>query len=216
MSTMWKKKKPAEPVKKKSNALYEDENDRILGYDIYRKDTGDGKSQYIDMSMEEFEIKEMGKKDPTPEGEARDLHEDKIFGNSYNQGDVQATRLPEIKVRRDFATGLDCYDAEGTHVRNEMTRRVMEAFKASSWAKVQIDGKKFSKQLIPYVFNDLYTALDDGYSSTTDRFIAITEFLEISYEKVYQAVPVKIKERLLQEIDEVNGNITGRRITRLF
>lgn len=226
---MWKrKKKPEEPKEDPIKPLFDDDGGNPL-FDEWSQykvvDAGTG-IEYLDMSMEDFEISEMNKS-KTKRDEDED--EDKIFGNSYNSGGVHMSRLPEIKVRADYAGRLDCYRGDTTsHVRMEMSRRCDEIFSQSQWAKLsdpesvdpkKVVGFKLPKILIPYVFNELYVGLDDGYSSTTDRFIVIAEFLEhlhVSYDKVYASIPVKIKERLLQELDEANGNITGKRIVRLF
>jgi hypothetical protein len=228
---MWKRKKKAVDPVDPQKAVFNDDTHAIFDewsqYKVTDADTG---TEYLDMSFEDFEISEMNKSRVKKKADDDDGFDDKIFGNSYNSGDVQMSRLPEIKVRADYAGRLDCYNADNTHyVRMEMSKRVNSAFEESQWSKLVEDKEvgerwakrefKLPKNLIPYVFNDLFLALDDGHSSTTDRFIVIAEFLEfmhVSYDKVYSSVPVRIKESLLQELDDASGNITGKRIVRLF
>lgn len=168
---------------------------------------------YVNMSMEDFELHEEKMKSGTKKGPVQD----KIFGNSFNTGNIEQQKLPDIKVRDDFASAFlgECYNSEEYHVKKELTEMVYEIFKKSQWNGLPL-GKKFSKELMPYIFNDLYSGLQDQGYTSIDMFIAIAEFMDVSYEKVYESTGVKVKEQIIKEIEAKYKLLSKKRINRLF
>ncbi len=147
----------------------------------------------------------------------RDGEKDKIFNNAYNAGDTSFRGLPDIKADGEYAGRHlgHVYNTEEYVVRNKLSEMCSDAFDESQWAELPLD-KKFSKDLMPYIFNDLFNALDkDGYS-VVDIFIAIAEFMDVSYEKVYWATGMKVKERLIAECNVKFGSLDRKDISRLF
>lgn len=142
---------------------------------------------------------------------------DKIFNNAYNTGGTSFRGLPDIKADSEYAGRHlgHVYNAEEYVIRNTLSEMCSDAFDESQWAELPLD-KKFSKDLMPYIFNDLFNALDkDGYS-VVDIFIAIAEFMDVSYEKVYWATGMKVKERLIAECNVKFGSLDRKDINRLF
>lgn len=152
--------------------------------------------------------------DETPEEKKK---RDKIFGNDYNSGETGYHDLPDIKADDAWADKyLDhVYEAEDYHVKMSLTEKCNDAFNESQWAELPPE-KKFPKDLMPYIFNDLFTALDGQGYAVIDMFTAIAEFMGGSYEKVYWAAGVKVKERLIAECNHRFGSLDNKDINRLF
>jgi len=151
------------------------------------------------------------------EHQKRDDHRDKIFGNDFNTGNIQSHNLPNIKIETDFASSYldDCYDAEEYMTRKDLMKKVFEIFKESQWNSLPLD-KKFSKELMPFIFNDLYKGLADRGYPTVDIFICIAEFMDVSYEKVYEVAGIKVKEQILKELESKFKVLSKKKINRLF
>lgn len=142
---------------------------------------------------------------------------DKIFGNAFNTGDTQFHDLPDIKADDHYADdNLDhVYDAEAYNMRTKLSKMCSDAFDASQWSGLPLS-KKFSKELMPYIFQDLFKILDVDGHSAMDCFIAIAEFMDVSYEKVYWSAGMKVKERLIAECNAKFGSLDKKNINRLF
>lgn len=161
--------------------------------------------------------KKIFKKSKKPTTNQQDDVEDKIFNNAFNVGNTGFDELPDIRVNEEYADKHlnDVYDAEQYHVRTELTKKCEDAFIESQWNGLPRD-KKFPKDLMPYIFNDLYKSLDNEGYAAIDIFIAIAEFMGVSYEKVYDSAGIKVKERLIFELNQKYGSLDKKNIDRLF
>ncbi len=142
---------------------------------------------------------------------------DKIFGNAYNSGDTDFQTLPDIKAESEYAHKhlSHVYETEDYNIKMSLSQECSDIFDESQWAGLP-KNKKFSKELMPYIFNDLFTAMDKDGRTTMDVFIAIAEFMDVSYEKVYWAAGMKVKERLIAECNVKFGSLDSKNIDRLF
>jgi hypothetical protein len=151
------------------------------------------------------------------EDHKKDERRDKIFGNDFNTGNIKSENFPDIKVESSFSSSFldDCYDAEEYMTRKDLMEKVYDVFKNSQWGSLPLD-KKFSKELMPFIFNDLYKGLCDQGYPTVDIFICIAEFMDVSYEKVYDVAGIKVKERILKELESKYKVLSKKKINRLF
>ena len=134
---------------------------------------------------------------------------DKIFENNYNMGNVSTEHLPTIKVDSEYAVeGLD------ERERKKLMQLAYTIFKASQWGSLPLN-KKFSKEIMPYIFNDLFKGMDNG-SAVIDIFICIAEFMDISYERVYDIANLRARERVVKELEDKYRVLSKRHINRLF
>jgi len=158
----------------------------------------------IDMKDPKAVAQEKGKKD-------------KIFFNDFNTGNIDVEALPSIKIDTGFAKSNleDCYNADEYAERKELMDKVYDAFHESQWKNLVLT-KKFSKELMPYIFNDLFKAVDGQGFTTIDMFISIAEFMDISYERVYEIAGLKMKERLIHELENKYKILSKKNIKRLF
>ena len=142
---------------------------------------------------------------------------DKIFGNNYNTGNIDVENLPDIKIEADYASNQlgDCYNAEDYSERKALMEDVYNTFKASQWGNLPLN-KKFSKELMPYIFNDIYKGVDGKGYSVIDIFISIAEFMDISYERVYEIAGLRMKEKVIIELEAKYKVLSKKNINRLF
>ena len=142
---------------------------------------------------------------------------DKIFGNDFNTGNIDIESLPDIKIDASYAKSNleDCYNADDYAEKKAIMDAVYAAFHESQWKNLPLT-KKFSKELMPYIFNDLFKAIDGNGFTATDMFIAIAEFMDISYERVYEIAGLKMKERLIHELENKYKILSKKNIKRLF
>jgi galactokinase len=143
--------------------------------------------------------------------------QDKIFFNDFNTGNIDVEALPTIKIDGTFAKSNleDCYNADEYAERKDLMDKVYAAFEDSQWKNLPLT-KKFSKELMPFIFNDLFKAIDGQGHTTIDMFIAIAEFMDISYERIYEIAGLKMKERLIHELENKYKILSKKNIKRLF
>lgn len=142
---------------------------------------------------------------------------DKIFGNAFNTGDLDFKSMPDIKAQQDYSESHlgHVYDAEHYNNRLRLEQLCGQAFDRSQWSETNRD-KQFPKEIMPYVFNELFEQLDGQGDSVMDIVITIAEFMGGSYEKIYWAMGHNVKARLVQECNQQYGRLAGAKIDRLF
>ena len=142
---------------------------------------------------------------------------DKIFGNDFNTGNIDPERFPDIKIETGYADSIldDCYNMEDYMEKKKILEMTVQVFKESQWGNLLLD-KKFSKELQPFIFNDLYKGLDGNNFTTIDMFICIAEFMDVSYERVYEIAGLKMKEQLINELEDKYKMLSKKKINRLF
>jgi len=196
------KVKPKKEPKKKNVAVFDD---NMAG--IKKKP----ETKEALKKKEELKKKEDAK---AKEGEKK---VDKIFGNDFNTGNIDSERFPNIQIEAGYAGSIldDCYNMEDYMEKKRLLELTVETFKASQWGNLPLD-KKFSKELQPFIFNDLYKGMDGLGFTIIDIFICIAEFMDISYERVYEIAGLKMKEQLINELEEKYKMLSRKKINRLF
>ena len=175
------------------------------------------KKKPVPLFEDEQENKQHEQEQQQAAQEAPKRREDKIFGNSFNLGNVEHENFHEVKIEAGYATANlgDCYDTEDYYQRRKILDEVVIIFEKSQWHEMPL-GKRFPKEVLPYIFQELYTGLQGcGYTSV-DMFIAITEFMDLPYEKVYEATGLAVKEQLIKELEVEHGTLAKKKINRLF
>lgn len=152
-----------------------------------------------------------------PEVKPEEKKVDKIFGNDFNTGNIESERFPDIQIEAGYADSIldDCYNMEDYMEKKKILEMTVDVFKVSQWGNLPLD-KKFSKELQPFIFNDLYKGLDGNNFTTIDMFICIAEFMDISYERVYEIAGLKMKEQLINELEDKYKMLSKKKINRLF
>ena len=178
------------------------------------------KSQKKSKNVAVFDDKMIGIKKPKKNPEPIKKEEkkvDKIFGNDFNTGNIDPERFPDIQIDAGYAGSIldDCYNMEEYNEKKKLLELTVDVFKSSQWGNLPLD-KKFSKELQPFIFNDLYKGMDGQGFTTIDIFICIAEFMDVSYERIYEIAGLKMKEQLINELEDKYKMLSKKRINRLF
>lgn len=142
---------------------------------------------------------------------------DKIFGNDFNTGNIDSERFPDIQIEAGYASSIldDCYNMEDYNEKKKLLELTVEIFEKSQWGNLSLE-KKFSKELQPFIFNDLYKGMEGKSFTTIDIFICIAEFMDVSYERIYEIAGLKMKEQLINELEDKYKMLSRKKINRLF
>lgn len=204
-----KNTKKDKPVKPTARPVFNEEVDPDVD-DSIKEVIENGKVVvYSNMSFDDFEKSDQAKKAAN--------RPDKIFDNTYNTGNTETQKLPDIHINGDYASSRleDCYDSEQYAIKKDLLAKVYEIYKVSQWKDMPND-KKFPKELAPFIFQELWAGLAGNAHSATDMFIAIAEFMDTSYEKVYEAAGLKVKEQIIRELETKYKLLNRKKINRLF
>ena len=138
----FRKKKPLTPEEEAALELRRKQRDEER-YDMDEEDRYDSNGNKI---IEEDNDEEL-------DGKRR---KDKIYGNAFNAGETGYQDLPDIKAEGDYAGRHlgHVYDTEEYNMRMKLSAICSDAFDASQWSGLPLN-KKFSKELMPYIFQDL-------------------------------------------------------------
>ncbi len=142
---------------------------------------------------------------------------DKIFDNDYNTGNIDSEKLPDIKIDVRYASSNleECYNMEEYDEKKRLLELTMDVFEKSEWSYLSLT-KKFPKELMPFIFNELYNGLENKGFTTIDMFVSIAEFMDITYERVYEIAGLKMKERLIHELEVKYKVLSRKKINKLF
>jgi len=156
------------------------------------------------------------KRNPFGGGRKKSFKDDKIFNNDYNSGSIDMESFTTIRVSGDYEDNLDdTYKSDEYMSRKIMSERAMELFKQSQWGGLPLT-KKFPKELLTYIFHDIYKGLMEPGTSVVDVVIVVADFMDISYERAYEIAGLRIKELLINELESKYGRLSKNRISRLF
>jgi hypothetical protein len=180
-----------------------------------KRDTVKSKRKSLDLLAEVSEPVPVPDQ-PVPEQE-HEHKRDKIFGNDFNTGNVEMFKFPDVQVETVYANKYldDVYNADDYMDKKSLMEDVYNAFKKSQW-KSMMYHKKFPKELMPYIFQDLYSAVIYPGRSAVDIVIAIAEFMDISSERAYEIAGLRIKEALIKELEGKYQRLKNKKINRLF
>jgi len=141
------------------------------------------------------------------------MKEDKIFNNRFNTGEVEYEVFGKISIKPEFASG-DAYDEYND---KKLQEDIYEIFINSKYHEDYSKNKKVPKSEVAEIYYYFDEKLPESTEITpVDKFIAIAEFMSISYEVLYNELAPVYKEKLLRELDNKYAIFTKRKIKRLF
>lgn len=152
-----------------------------------------------------------------PEEKPIEKKVDKIFYNDFNTGNLDTVDFSEIKVDSNFVESnmQDCYNADEYMEKKAILELTVKIFNESQWKNLSLT-KKFPKELTPFIFQDLYKGLEGKGYDVIDIFICIAEFMDISYERIYEIAGLKMKEQLINAFENKYHILSNKHMNRLF
>jgi len=139
--------------------------------------------------------------------------EDKIFNNRFNTGDVNYEVFGKIQVHQKFLP-KDVFDE---YTDNHLQEELYTIFIVSEFYEEYSKNKKVTRGDV----SKIYYYFDEHLQFSKDilaieKFIAIAEFMSISYDVLYEELAPVYKEALLKELDEKYKIFKRKNIKRLF
>lgn len=107
------------------------------------------------------------------------------------------------------------YENENDVHIQRLNDRVGEIFKNSRWSILN-PTKKIPKDLIPLIFQDILSELEDQEFSMVEKFVSICDCTALNYQKAYESIHMKYKEMIVQEMDEKYGILSKKGIKKIF
>ena len=141
------------------------------------------------------------------------MKEDKIFNNRYNTGEIEYEVFGKIQVHEKFLP----QDIFQEYVNNKLQDELYEIFVTADFYEEYSKNKKVVRSDVARVYYYFDNNLENTKEiSSIEMFIAIAEFMSISYEQLYEELAPVYKEVLLRELDEKYKIFSKRNIKRLF
>jgi hypothetical protein len=138
--------------------------------------------------------------------------EDKIFNNRYNTGEIEYEPFPKMRIDTP-----DNFDVVSDYNNIELQEYLLEIFKQAPFYEEYVSLKKIPKGescKLFYYFEETLSQTRD--MRMMEKFIAVADFMEMSYEVLYKEISIKHKEIILKEMDEEYGIFKRKKIHRLF
>lgn len=141
------------------------------------------------------------------------MKEDKIFNNRFNAGDVEYEVFGKISIKSEFSSGNAYDEYNDKNLQDE----IYEIFINSKYYEEYSKNKKVPKNEVAEIYYYFDEKLPASAEITpVDKFIAIAEFMSISYDVLYNELAPVYKEKLLRELDSKYSIFSKRKIKRLF
>ena len=126
------------------------------------------------------------------------MKEDKIFNNRYNTGDIEYETFGAIKVHDKYVPR----DTFEEYTDNRLQEDLYEIFQASDFYEDYSKNKKVVRSDVARI----YYYFDDNLKNSkgmaaVEKFVAVAEFMSISYDLLYEELAPTYKEALLKELD---------------
>lgn len=140
------------------------------------------------------------------------MKEDKIFNNRYNTGDIEFEQFPRMRIDTP-----ESFDILEDYTSAELQNHLLDIFKSAPFYDASMATRKISKgdssKMFYYFEEELSRSRD---MKMMEKFIAVADFMEMSYDVLYKEISIKHKEIILKEMDEEYGIFAKKNIHRLF
>jgi hypothetical protein len=141
------------------------------------------------------------------------MKEDKIFNNKFNAGEVEHEVFAKMSIKSEFLSG-DAYDEYND---KRLQEDIYTIFVSSKYHEDYSKNKKVPKSEVREIYCYFEERLLETVEiSAVDKFIAIADFMSISYDVLYSELAPIHKEKLLRDLDRKYAIFTKRKIKRLF
>jgi len=122
-----------------------------------------------------------------------------IFNNRFNNGDIEFTELPEMKVNSDFLNNTDFDD----HYNTDMELIILEELKKiAKEENIRITNKNYVKNV--YLFNKVYEKRNIHFD-IVDFFILFCESQGLDIGRLFEYLPPHYKREITEEIGQRFG-----------
>lgn len=115
---------------------------------------------------------------------------------------------------RSLKSSVDYNDEEYRHA-SALNEKIYQVFHESRWCALG-PNKKIPKDLIPFIFQEMFEATMETDFTMVEKFVAICDFMNVSYQKAYDLIHMKYREDIVAEMDKKYGILSKRKIKKIF
>lgn len=115
---------------------------------------------------------------------------------------------------RSLRASVDYNDEEYRHA-SALNEKIYQVFHESRWCALG-PNKKIPKDLIPFIFQEMFEATQGTDFSMVEKFVAVCDFVNVSYQKAYELIHMKYREEIVNEMDKKYGILSKRKIKKIF
>lgn len=143
---------------------------------------------------------------------------DKILDNDYNQNNVEFVANVKNNVDESYAYQyLDhCKDPHEYDRRSRLEEHLVKIIEESEFAHYLLEQRKFPKNNLCDLYVLVHKNTETLEWSRVEMINKTSEILKINLSQFFNAIPVKFKEELLNELDVDYNIFVSRKIGKLF
>lgn len=115
---------------------------------------------------------------------------------------------------RSLKASVDYNDEEYRHA-SALNEKIYEVFHSSRWCALG-PNKKIPKDLIPFIFQEMFEATKETDFTMVEKFVSICDFMNVNYQKAYDLIHMKYREDIVSEMDKKYGILSKKKIKKIF
>lgn len=115
---------------------------------------------------------------------------------------------------RSLRSSVDYNDEDYRHAA-ALSEKIYQVFHQSRWCALG-PNKKIPKDLIPFIFQEMFEATQETDFGMVEKFVAICDFMNVSYLKAYELIHMKYREQIVSEMDGKFGILSKKKIKKIY
>lgn len=143
---------------------------------------------------------------------------DKILDNDYNQSNIEFTANSSNTLDSGYVNDyMDyCTDPQEYDRKSRLEDHLVDIIEKSEFAHYLVEQKKFPKNYLSELYVFVHTNTKNVEWSRVELINKTSEILKINLSQFFNAIPVKFKEELLNELNVDYKIFKNKKIGRLF
>jgi hypothetical protein len=143
---------------------------------------------------------------------------DKILDNDYNQSNIEFTTNSNNTLDSVFVDQYmdHCVDPQEYDRKSRLEDHLVDVLEKSEFAHYLVEQKKFPKNHLSELYVHVHSQTNNLEWSRVELINKISEILKINLSQFFNAIPVKFKEELLNELNVDYKIFKNKKIGRLF
>jgi hypothetical protein len=143
---------------------------------------------------------------------------DKILDNDYNQNNIEFNYNVNNNVDQSFSNQyMDyCKNPQEYDRKSRLEDHLVEIIENSEFGHYLIEQRKFPKNYLADLYIFVHSKTNTMEWSRVELINKTSEILKINLSQFFNAIPVKFKEELLNELNVDYNIFKSKKIGRLF
>lgn len=143
---------------------------------------------------------------------------DKILDNDYNQSNIEFSSNANNVLDSVFVDDyMDyCKDPQEYDRKSRLENHLVDIIETSEFGQYLVEQKKFPKNFLSELYILVHSNTNNLEWSRVELINKTAEILKINLSQFFNAIPVKFKEELLNELNVDYKIFKNKKIGRLF